>query len=161
MTFLVLGSGNSSVTKNHCDSLKHLTCTAADSSSSENNDGSAAKHKEMQWGCCCKLPWKYNLGKDNVNIRNNWVNDETVQLNVLKLENDSELEGMRIRSQLCRGSTAVGVSESVAHDVGSHRLWPSAGIPDTIVHSLINTVVAAAMWTKYWRMERCGCEESE
>lgn len=45
MTFLVLGSGNSSVTKNHCDSLKHLTCTAADSSSSENNDGSAAKHR--------------------------------------------------------------------------------------------------------------------
>lgn len=89
------------------------------------------------------------MGKDNVNIRNNWVNDETVQLNVFKLENDSELEGMRIRSQLCRGSTAVGVavgvSESVAHDVGSHRLWPSAGIPDTIVHSLINTVVAAAM----------------
>lgn len=45
MTFLVLGSGNSSVTKDHYDSLRHLTCTAADSSSSENNDASAAKQK--------------------------------------------------------------------------------------------------------------------
>lgn len=53
----------------------------------------------------------------------------------------------------CRGSTggdtAVGVSESLTHDVGSHRLRPAVGIPDTIVHSLINTVVAAVMLTKY------------
>lgn len=62
---------------------------------------------------------------------------------------------MRIRSQVCDveglrgGETAVGVSESVTHDVGSHRLRPAVGIPDTIVHSLINTVVAAVMLTKY------------
>lgn len=39
----------------------------------------------------------------------------------------------------------VGVSDSAAHDVGSHRLLRFVGIPETIVHSPINTVVAAVM----------------
>lgn len=48
LTIIVLGFGCSSLTKDHYDALKHLTCTVADSSPSEDNNASAAKYTEIQ-----------------------------------------------------------------------------------------------------------------